>query len=64
MKVLALLSLVATLALVSGCGLYHWRKPGASDADFQRDAAQCEQPANAAPDAFEICMKSRGWTLD
>jgi hypothetical protein len=63
----------AALALAS-CGFYHWNKPGADSAAFQRDSADCErqsgaagqqqssggQQASAGP--WETCMKARGWS--
>jgi predicted small lipoprotein YifL len=35
--------LLLAVAALAGCGLYHWSKPGADGAAFQRDSAECQQ---------------------
>ncbi|HZS84746.1 MAG TPA: hypothetical protein VFA50_17855 [Stellaceae bacterium] len=54
--------LIAAAALaLAGCGYYHWSKPGADSAAFQRESAACEQKSTG-PGQWDDCMKSRGWT--
>jgi hypothetical protein len=68
----------AMIALaVTGC-TKTWTKPGATQADFDKDAAYCEMQAQMAgsssgPNPFNAgmnmqnvryyCMKSRGWNV-
>jgi hypothetical protein len=59
---------------LAGCGFYHWSKPGADGAAFQRDGAECERQSGAAEQSqsssgqqssagpWETCMKARGWS--
>ena len=54
--------ILAIVALLGGCGLYKWQKPGADDAAFQRDSQACQHSPN--PDGFAPCMQQHGWTLD
>ena len=57
MKHLLLAALLLTLA---GCGFYHWSKPGADDAAFQKDNAECQQQSPQG--GWQDCMQKRGWT--
>jgi hypothetical protein len=69
---------VATTVCLVLVGCWHagWEKPGATTADFNRDAAECEREADAkesiyggsrllgAPNARgleERCLAARGW---
>ena len=65
--------LAAAAMALAGCGFYHWGKPGADSAAFQRDSAECERQSGAAAQRqssgsqqqsagpWETCMKARGW---
>ena len=53
--------LAAAAIALAGCGYYHWTKPGADSAAFQRASAACQQRAST-PDQWDACMKSQGWS--
>ncbi|MBV9522541.1 MAG: hypothetical protein JO010_07095 [Alphaproteobacteria bacterium] len=51
----------AVAVALAGCGYYHWSKPGADSAAFDRESAECQQ-RSAGPGQWDDCMKGRGWT--
>jgi hypothetical protein len=70
---------VATMVclVLVGCSHAAWEKPGATTADFNRDAAECEREADAKESVYggsrllgapntrgfeERCLAARGWT--
>jgi hypothetical protein len=64
--------LAALMAIgLAGCTM-HFRKEGASNADFHRDWTECEVMANQAGytgglirrNFMEECMVGRGWTRE
>jgi len=74
------IALVICLMFASGCAAdnLQWTKPGASSADFQRDAYECERDTRAVSHTFSRgvllpvldaqefagrCMSSKGWYL-
>jgi hypothetical protein len=60
MKINRFAALFLIAPVIGGCGFYHWTKPGADDAAFKQDAAQCEAQA---PNGFDACMQQQGWTF-
>jgi hypothetical protein len=63
------------LCLVLGCaGTPNWTRPEATQADYDRDSAQCMNQASGSSldrgatnrsrvqSDFERCMQARGWT--
>lgn len=52
--------------LLAGCSTV-WTQPGTSEADFKRDAYECERDAAPVRNGFqamgmqERCMESKGW---
>jgi len=61
------LSLLISLAALSGCGRHYWSKSGASADDFNRDSAACAKEASPQygiliQDVYRGCLRTRGWT--
>jgi hypothetical protein len=54
----SLLILAVIAVLLAGCGYYRWQKPGANQAAFQRESAECQAQASGQ---WEACMNGRGW---
>lgn len=53
---------VCTLALLSACAAnYMWVKDGATQADFDRDRAQCLYEANLATASYSTGPTARGY---
>ena len=63
--------IMTSLSIIASCGgTTYWVKPGATDADFNRDYDICMQrgwsagPGNPliAHDVSSRCMRQKGWT--
>ena len=62
---------LAVLAIMSGCGTTtgqtSWSKPGASEEEFERVSAECENDPGMAGlkgyASYQVCMKRHGWFL-
>jgi len=60
---------ILTAALVAGCAVRHWSKPGATVEDFVRDSKACELEARRgvfiAPPVdkrvYRSCLTARGY---
>jgi hypothetical protein len=65
---------VLCLALACGVGSPQWTRPESTQADYDRDSAQCMNAATGASidpspgnrarvqSEFDRCMESRGWS--
>lgn len=62
---------LTVLAIMSGCGTTtgqpSWSKPGASEEEFERVSAKCEEDPGMAGlkgyASYQVCMKKHGWFL-
>lgn len=57
------------MALLSGCSINSWNKPGATQQDLGTDYAACEADAHLAgllvrPLRLAQCMNARGYEID
>jgi hypothetical protein len=64
---------IILLALVlGGCGGHmHFNKPGATQADFDRDRTECQNPPGlrlsnpiVKREEWVACLQAKGWTLE
>ena len=60
---------VLGVALLGGCSIGSWKKPGASPQDFRSDYAACKADAAfigplVRPLRLENCMTARGYEVD
>ena len=62
---------LVALAIMSGCGTTQvktsWSKPGASQDEFERVSAECENDPGITGlkgyASYQVCMKKHGWFL-
>lgn len=62
-------AIIVAAALLSGCSVHYWRKPGATPEDVRTDYTGCADDARIAgplvrPIRLASCMTERGYKID
>lgn len=60
----AIMSLVVTTVLMSGCAKTIWVNPNKPDQQAQRDLAECQNNAMGKNEIMSTCMIAKGYRIE